>query len=64
MMVQHHFQRIMNVPPLNLVLLGQREGDVEVLTESIGMRPNLIDFDDIVLDIDTELEDGDSKVNN
>lgn len=64
MVVQHHFQRIMNVPPLNLILLGQRVGDVEILAESVGMSPNLIYFDDIVLDVDTELECGNLKVSN
>lgn len=45
----------MDIPPADLVLFGQRIGNVKVLPEAISMGPNLIHFQDVVLNIDTEL---------
>lgn len=55
-MVQHQFQTIMDISPAHLVVLRQRIRNIEVLSKSVGMGPNLILFQHIVFHIDAELK--------
>ena len=57
MVVQHHFQGFVDIPPPHFVLLRQRVRNVKVLTESVGVGPHLVHLQHVILNIHSELEE-------